>query len=122
MLSRKFSGYEETVLSYIVMLVKESLSQSKAHFSDSKEWASIVVILEIFNPACDTNKIREGAAMWLLPHYVHDSFANVLKNRICAADRITPIVASVRSNDNRLSKRLRFYPEVFNYLENGFHG
>lgn len=53
--------------------------------------------------------------MWVLPHYVKNTLANGFNSPICAKNRSTPLVASVRS-EPRSRKLLRCCPEDVNYL------
>lgn len=55
----------------------------KGHFLDTKYALSIIVFLGTFKRARDTNSIYEGAAIWVLPHYVKEVTANVLDSGMC---------------------------------------
>lgn len=114
-LANRSSLYDVTVSSYIVKLVMKIKSQMKAHFFDPKDPISIIGFLATFKLACDTNKIHEGVAMWVLSHYLKDTLANALNSRMCAEDRSASLPASER-NEPRSRKLLRSYPEVVNYL------
>lgn len=88
----------------------------KAHFFNPKDPISITGFLATFKLVYDTNKIHEGAAIWVLLHYVHKALANALDSRMCVEDRHTSIAASVRDQEPRSRNLLRSYPEVVNYM------
>lgn len=115
-LANRSPRYDDTVSSYVAKLVKKIKSQMKAHFFDPKDPIFIIGFLATFELTCDTNKIHEGAAMWVLPHFVKETIANALNSRMCAEDRTAPLVATVRHDKIRHQKLLRSYPEVVNYL------
>lgn len=70
--------------------------------------------------ARDTNLIQEGAALWLLSHYVNKTLAHVLNSRMCDRNTPTPITASVRNSDATTRALHRSYSEVANCLLNKF--
>lgn len=88
----------------------------KEHYLDFKESIFIISFLATFKLACNTNRTQEGAAMWVLPHYLHETIANALKSRMCSEHRTNQIIASVCNRDTRSHKLLRSYLEVVNYL------
>lgn len=55
--------------------------------------------MDTFNFACDTNNVREEAAMLTLPHYVEQMFAIVLNSYMCAEHRTIPLATSVRDEE-----------------------
>lgn len=79
---------------------------------------SIIGSLATFELTCNTNIVLEGAAIWVLPQYVHRTLANALSNRMCVENRTGPIIASVRSNETGQCKFVRRFQEVVNYLSN----
>lgn len=76
----------------------------------------IIGFLATTKLAYGTNRIRKGAAIWLLPHYVHWRLANALNGHMDAKEGTVPIIASVCNNDIRSRKLLRSYSEVVNYF------
>lgn len=97
-------------------MVKKFKWQMKEYFFDPKYPICINGFLATFQLAFDTNRIQEGAAMWLLPDYVNETVANELNNLICATDKHSFIAASVRNVDIQSRKLLRSYPIVVSYL------
>lgn len=65
-----FWRYDEPVSNYIVRPVMNVRLQIKAHFSDLYNLVPTICYLPAFKLDCDTNKIHEGAVMWLLLHFV----------------------------------------------------
>lgn len=88
----------------------------KEHFVDPRDPISIVGFLATFKIPCDTNKIHERAAMWVLRHFVKETLANVLNSHMCAEERSVLIAASVQNKEVRPLKLLQSYPEFVNYL------
>lgn len=48
-----------------------------------EEPISIMGFLAVLKLDCDSNKIHEGAVVWVLPHYVQAGLANALNSRVC---------------------------------------
>lgn len=97
-------------------MVKKVKSQMKAPFFNLKEPIFIIGFLTTFKLACNTDNIRDGAAMRLVPHYVNETLANELNSRMCATDKSSPITSSVRNVENWSHNLLGSYSEVVNYL------
>lgn len=66
--------------------------------------------------ACDTNRIFDEVAMWVLRHVVNETFENALNNRMFASYNSFLFAASVRSIDNRSRKLWQLYLGEVNYL------
>lgn len=64
--------------------------------------------------AYDKNNIQEGASMWVLPHYIKKTLANMLDSRMCAEGLISTFSVSGRDDKQRQSEWLRCYSEVTN--------
>lgn len=79
----------------------------KANFSDSKHQIFKIGFFATFTSACDKYRIHEGAAMWVLPHYISETLAKALNSCICAKDQSMPPAASVRNADNQSQKLSR---------------
>lgn len=90
--------------------------QMKANFSTKVvPPISVLGFFAIFKLVCDTNNIHEGAAMWLLPFFVNNTFSITLNSLISAAAHIFSI-ASVNTFESPTQKKLLLsYPEVVNH-------
>lgn len=97
-LANRSPRYVNTVSGYAAKLVMKAMWHMKAHVFNSKNPISIISSIAKFYLACDTNKIYEGAAMWVLPHFVEETSANALNSRICATGRTVPLTATIRQN------------------------
>lgn len=73
---------------------------------DPKDLLSVTGFLAPFKLACNKNRIHKAAVMWVLPHYVIETFANALNSCTCATNKPSLIVSSVRNVDNQFSKFL----------------
>lgn len=87
-----------------------------AQLFNPKDPVSIIGLLATFTLTCDTNRIHEGAVMWVLPYIVHETLANVLSSRVYAEASLAPFAATVQNQKPRLRNLLRSYPEVVYYL------
>lgn len=93
----------------------------KTRFFDLKHSIFIIIgYLATFKLTCDSNRIQERAAMWVLPHYVNETPANALNSSMCATDKSSPINATVRNADNRSRKLLQSNPELVSSLPKHF--
>lgn len=90
--------------------MKNAYSQIKKHFLDPKNPSSIVEFLATVKLICSSNKIHEGAARCVLPHYVQDIFANALNSRMFAKNRLAALAASVQSELHQSYKLQCLYP------------
>lgn len=97
-------------------MVKKVQLRIKAQFFDPGDLIYIIRFLNTFMVACDNNRIRERAAILVLPHYVNETHPNTLNSHMCAMDMSSPIAASVSNVDDRSRQFLRSDPEVGNYL------
>lgn len=88
----------------------------KSHFLNPIKAISIIVFIASFKLARETNRIEKRAAVWVLPHFVHETLANALQFLMYAEDVTVPIIFLVCNNDTRSRKLLRYYPEMVNYL------
>lgn len=52
---------------------------------DSKRFVSIVTFLQNFKAACDVCKINEGAAKWLINHYLSGPGKSVIKALVASS-------------------------------------
>lgn len=92
---------DETVFRYIAELIKKFKWHMKLHYFNPKEPNSIINFPATFKLACDLNRIDKEAVMWVLPHYVHETLTNALNSRICAKNRVAPIIATMCNNNKR---------------------
>lgn len=60
---------------------RRSRRKWRSIFSDLKFPISIIGFLVAFKLACDLNNIQGGGAMWVLPHYITETLANILQSR-----------------------------------------
>lgn len=88
----------------------------KATFFDQKNSISIVGFMATLKLACNSNKIHEGAAMRVFPHFVQDSLAIILDSRMCAENWIATPVAFVQNEQYRSRKLERWSKKVISYL------
>lgn len=88
----------------------------KTHFFDPKISISSIKFLTTFKPASVFNTIHEGAAVWILPNCVKDTFVGALNSGMCAKNQVAPSDASMRYEQHQSHKLLRLYPEAANYL------
>lgn len=98
------------------MLVKNVKSHNKVNFLNPKSLVLIVGNLANFKLLCGANHINKEAAMWDLPHFVHETPTNAINSLIYAINSIAPFAASVRNREKRSQKQSRSYPKVGNYL------
>lgn len=78
------------------MLMKfESLVE--AHFFDPSDPISITCFLAKFKVACDTNRIHEEAAMWVLLFFYNNKLATALNSRKPRATHSASVVASLNT-------------------------
>lgn len=61
------------------------------HFFDPKDSFSNIGLLATLELACDTNRIHEGAALWVLPYYVCETLANALNCGMCETNKSSHI-------------------------------
>lgn len=113
---KKSINVDETVLRFIANLVKKVKSQMKPHFLDQKGPIFITGILVTFKLACVGNRIRDGAAMWVLPQYVIETLENALNSDMCSTDISSSVATPVRNAESRYYKRLQSNPEIENYI------
>lgn len=109
--------YDETVLSYISKIVEKVKSLERAHFLDLSNIISIIGFLATLKLACDTNRIPEGAEVWVLPFFLKNAPATLLNSHIFAATNIPPVVAFVNTVEPMTQKKfLCPYLELIYYL------
>lgn len=106
-ITNKSPKYDDTVFRYIAKWVKKFKSQMRTHYFDPGEPILIINSIATFKLAYDTNRIREGATIWVLLLYVYETLANALNNRKSAKDKIASIIISVRINETRSRECLR---------------
>lgn len=111
---KESTRYGETVSSYIAKMVKVK-SQMKAHFFDPKGLIPITEFVAAFKISCDSNRIHEDAAMWVLSHDVNATPVNALNSRRWAQIKAFQVAISVHKLENQSPKLLRWYPDVANY-------
>lgn len=104
--------YDETVSSYTAKMFKNVKLQIKEHFFDPKDPIFVTGFLATSKLVYDTNCIHEEVAMWVLSHYITETVANALNNRMCTTKKSFPTAASVRNVDRRSRELLRSYPEA----------
>lgn len=96
-------------------------SQVKAHFFNPTDPISIIAFPFTLKLACDTNRIHEVAAMWVLSLSVKNALATTLNSRMSAVTHIAFVVALVTPVKLTTQKKhLCSYPEVANYLHKKF--
>lgn len=78
------------------MMVKEVESHLKAHFRDPSELISIIYFLLTFKFACDTNRLPNETAMWVLPFIVEIKPPLTSNSAILATAHIAPEPAFVQ--------------------------
>lgn len=77
---------------------------------------SVIGSLATFKFACSSDRIRVGAALRVLLHFVEETITNALNSRFCTTDKSFLLIISECNVDSQSWKRLRSYPEVVNYL------
>lgn len=103
---------DDTVSTYVALSKKKDKSQIKAYFLYPKDPISNMGFLAPIRLAYDSNKIRKGATMWILPRYVQETLANALKSCLCAENCLAFLAASVRNEQHRSCILLHTYPDV----------
>lgn len=98
------------------MLVKRVKPQMKAHFISADNSMKIIGFLAFFELACGTNHFHEGAAMWVLPHFVYEALADAPSSRTYAEKSFAPFAALVCNQEPRSRKLLRWHQGVVGYL------
>jgi len=78
----------------------------KANFFDATDLISILSFLGNFKAACDSNDVHEGAAMWILPHFMKKP----------ASVAVTSRLRLKKSEGRRSEGTLSSYCEVVNHL------
>lgn len=76
LLANKSTECNETASSQIAKMVKRAKSQVEVHFFDPENYIFIIRFRDTFMLACDTQRIHEGKAMWLLTNYVNETLGN----------------------------------------------
>lgn len=76
----------------------------------------IIRFLDTFKLVRDTNNIQEGAAMWVILHYVDGTTANARNSRLCVDDGLSPFAVSVRNEGPGSHRKLRSYAQAVNNL------
>lgn len=61
----------------------------KVHFIDTRDPVFTIGFSAAFKLAFEPNRIHEGTGMWVLPHYVNDTLANVLNSFVRAKSEST---------------------------------
>lgn len=79
-------------------------------------WSSSKAFLAKLKLLCDSKRVHENAALWILPHYVQESLTNALHSRMCADNQFESLVASLQNEQNRSCKLRHSHPEVVAYL------
>lgn len=69
--------------------------QTKVHFFDPQDPISTFTFFVTFKLACDTNKIHESAAMWVLKRFVNETIASALNSRMGTEDQTAWLTATV---------------------------
>lgn len=64
------TSYDETVSTHISEMVNKDMSQINAHIFNLGDPISISAFLATFKLTCDTNRIHEEAAVWILSIFV----------------------------------------------------
>lgn len=72
----------------------------KAYFFNAKNPIFTIELLATFKLAYDSNKIHEGAVMWVLLHFVMNALANALNSHKCAENRFAPLILFVRNEEH----------------------
>lgn len=80
-------------------MVTKVKSQVEAHLFGPIDLISIIGFLVIFKLACDTNRILERAAMWVLLFFARNALALTLSIRMLAATNIAVAVASIQPTE-----------------------
>lgn len=111
-LANRSPKYDGMVSSYITKLVRKAKYSLKALCFDPKDPISIIGFLTAFEHACDTEKIHEEVAMWVLLQYVKKTLANTLNCRMWADDCLSPFAAPMRNDQPRSRKLIPFYLEI----------
>lgn len=100
-LANKSSKNDRRISNYIDKQVKKVKSQLKANLFDKNDRISIIGFGPIFKLACNTNRIRESAAMYVLPYYINGTLANAIHSHTCIEGKSTLITTSARNNEAR---------------------
>lgn len=90
----------------------------KEHMFDSASFISMIGFLTTFKLGCDAIRIHEGAAMWVMPHFVSERVVASTNWQMIRNDGTA--VAATIITPNRLASqvpRLRFYAEIVNHLQ-----
>lgn len=87
-----------------------------AHVFDCKKQIFITGFQTTFKFVCETIWFDERAAMWVLPHYVHETLAMPPNNRMYAENRTTLIIAAVYIKGTKMRELLQFHPQVVDVL------
>lgn len=88
----------------------------KVHIFNPEEPIPIIGFLATFKAACDTDHTHEGAAMWVLPHCVHELIDNALNSRMWGENSIALFGDLGRNQQQGSQKLSRLYPDIVNYL------
>lgn len=70
------------------------------HLFDTKDSISTINFLTTFKLVCDTNKLNERAAMWVLLRYEKEKLLNALNSRMCEQYWSALLAASVQNEIN----------------------
>lgn len=81
-LADKSSKYSDFIAENVANWAKRLQVQMKTIIFNSFDLISIIIFLATFKLACDTNGIREGAAVWYLHFFVKKPAAGALDSRI----------------------------------------
>lgn len=76
----------------------------KTHIFYPDNPMSFIWNLAIFKLACNTNNIRKGAGMWVLPFFIKHALETILNSHMSAGPHITPVDASVSNSDPQIQK------------------
>lgn len=74
---------------------------------DPRDSISTIRFLATFNLACNTNNIRENAAMWALPFFVKNAIKMTCNCSMSVDAHKTPAVALVNTFEPLIQKKLR---------------
>lgn len=103
------------------MVVRRVKSQRIAHLRGPSDLILIIGFLAAFKFACETNRIHDGATIWVPLLFVKSAPTLSLKIRISAVTNIAPVVVSSQSAESLRQKTLLWsYSEFFSYSPEKF--
>lgn len=78
-LLRSPARYDNGVRKVLAMMTEETTVQMKERILSGKDPVLTIAISQDFKVVCDTCKIFEGLAIWVVKHYFNDPVESVIK-------------------------------------------